>query len=276
MDKKVLGVILLLLAALSFAGYKFYSSKAGGIAGLRVVSTPSASVFLGEKLLGRTPYDDKLTEGDYILKLIPEGTSTTAATWQGKVTLHSGVLTFVNRELGQTDLSSAGEILMLEKISDKDGQIAVLTNPDGAIVSLDGQEKGAAPLILRNLSGSDHDLSVSSSGFISRSIKVKTTPGYKLTANFQLAVAQGNPSGSPSASTTPGAGEPAKPYVIIKDTPTGFLRVRTEPSISATEAAQIKPGEKYPLLDTNDGWYKIRFEDNKEGWISTQYADKKE
>lgn len=277
MDKRVLGVVLLLLAGLSFAGYKFYQAKSGGIGGLRVVSTPTASVFLGEKLLGRTPYEDKISTGDYILKLIPEGVVATASTWQGKITLNSGVLTFVNRELGDTDLTSAGEILTLEKIAEKDAQIAVLSTPDGAIVSLDGQEKGAAPLVLRNVTEGDHDVAVSSAGFISRSIKVKNTAGYKMTVTFQLAVARGgnNPSASPSASPSL-SGTPDKPYVTIKDTPTGFLRVRTDPSITATEAAQVKPGDKYSLLDTNDGWYKIKYDAKNEGWISAQYADKAE
>lgn len=276
MDKRVLGVILLLLAGLSIAGYKFYSQKSGGLGGLRVTSTPTASVFSGDKLLGRTPYEDKLQSGDYIIKLIPEGTSTTTTTWQGKVAVHSGVLTFVNRELSSNDLTQAGEILTLEKISDKDAQIAVLTNPDGSTVSLDGQEKGASPLILRNLSAGDHDISVSSPGFLTRSIKVKTTPGFKLTADFQLALAGGGQA-SPSATPTGTAAGPGKPYVTIKDTPTGWLNVRSDPSLTATVSAKVNPGEKYSLLDTNDGWYKISYDSGKQqGWISSQYADKQE
>lgn len=276
MDKRVLGVILLLLAALSVAGYKFYSQKNGGLGGLRVTSTPTASVFSGDKLLGRTPYEDKLPSGDYIIKLIPEGTSTTIATWQGKVSVNSGVLTFVNRELSTNDLTQAGEILTLEKISDKDAEIAVLTNPDGSTVSLDGQDKGTAPLILRNLSPGDHDIAVSSPGFVSRSIKVKANTGYKLTTNFQLALSGGSQA-SPSATPTQTANQPGKPYVTIKDTPTGWLNVRSDPSLTATVSAKVNPGEKYPLLDTNDGWYKISYDSGQQqGWISTQYADKTE
>ena len=190
MDKRVLGVVLLLLAALAFVGYRYFSSQSG-VGGLRVVATPTASVFLGDKLLGRTPYEDKVNSGEYIVKLIPEGNKEPVATWQGKVTVNSGVLTFINRELGSSDLNSAGEILTLEKISEKDAQIAVLTNPDAASVALDGQEKGTSPLVLRNLSIGDHDITVSSPGFNSRTIKVRTTEGYKLTASFQLAVASG-------------------------------------------------------------------------------------
>lgn len=272
MDKRVLGVILLLLAALSFAGYKYFSTQGGGMGGLRVVSTPTASVFIGEKLLGRTPFEDKIKTGDYIIKLIPEGTSQTVATWQGKVVVNSGVLTFVNRELGVNDLATSGEILTLEKITEKDAQIAVLSNPDSATVALDGQEKGSAPLILRNLSSGDHDVSVSSAGFNTRTVKVRTTEGYKLTASFQLSVAGGGEASSSGTSSNTDNSD--KPLVVIKDTPTGFLRVRIEPSTKATEAGQVKPGEKYPFLEETEGWFKIEYEEGKEGWVSSTYAEK--
>ena len=51
--------------------------------------------------------------------------------------------------------------------------------------------------------------------------------------------------------------DPAKPFVTIKDTPTGFLRVRMEPSTAATEAAQVKPGEKYVFPKSEVNWKKI-------------------
>lgn len=277
MNKKVLGVVLLLLAALSFAGYKYFTQISGGMAGLKVVSTPPSSVYLGDKLIGRTPYEDKVTSGEQILKLIPEGTSNNAVTWQTRIELNSGVLTYVNRELGDTELSSAGEILSLEKISDKDAQIAVITNPDGALISLDGQEKGTSPLIMRNVTPGDHDVTVSSPGFLSRTIKVKGTEGYKLTSTFQLALAGDGKTATESGKTTENKDEEeetASQSVIISDTPTGFLRVRVEPSTEASEAAQVKPGEKFEYTDEQDGWYKIVYEEGKEGWISGRYAEK--
>ena len=75
---------------------------------------------------------------------------------------------------------------------------------------------------------------------------------------------------TPKAQATP----PAKPYVKVKDTPTGFLRVRMGPSTSATETAQIKPGEMYPYLDEEkDGWLKIEYKKDEEGWVSGVYVD---
>jgi hypothetical protein len=67
--------------------------------------------------------------------------------------------------------------------------------------------------------------------------------------------------------------------VVILSTPTGFLRVRSEPSTLADELGTVEPDEEYELLETDEetGWFKIKFtqEENDEeieGWISNQYA----
>lgn len=60
--------------------------------------------------------------------------------------------------------------------------------------------------------------------------------------------------------------------VVVSDTPTGFLRVRKTPS--GVEIAQVAPGDKLLFLDEQDGWYKVRLEDEREGWISKQYSSK--
>ena len=64
--------------------------------------------------------------------------------------------------------------------------------------------------------------------------------------------------------------------VVILETPTGYLRVRKEPSTLAEEVGRVKPGEEYELLDEDEktGWYKIQLDEGDEGWISNQYASK--
>jgi len=61
-------------------------------------------------------------------------------------------------------------------------------------------------------------------------------------------------------------------------TPTGFLRVRSEPSTAGEEVAQVDPGDRFPYLETDEdtGWFKIEYEDGEEGWVSNQYAKKVE
>lgn len=62
--------------------------------------------------------------------------------------------------------------------------------------------------------------------------------------------------------------------VVIKETPTGWLRVREGPGTNYSEIDKVYPGESFPLLEEKDNWYKIELEDNIAGWISANYAEK--
>ncbi len=270
-------IVVIFVAVLGIGGFKFITGGSS-VAGLKVLSSPTASIFLNDKLIGKTPYDDKYGSGEYILKLIPEGISEQSVSWQGKINLNPSVLTYVNRDLGTSELTSAGEILTLEKISAAVAQLAVISQPDGATIIVDGQEKGNSPLSAFEVTAGDHEIAVSSPGFTTRTVRAIAVSGYKLLVNVQLALAPGlEVPATGSATTSPvKSAEVARPYVLIKDTPTGFLRVRMEPSTSATEAAQVKPGGKYPYLDEQSGWLKITFETGKSGWVSGTYAEKVE
>jgi len=57
--------------------------------------------------------------------------------------------------------------------------------------------------------------------------------------------------------------------VTIKDTPTGWLRVRETPQ--GKEIGKVYPGDVYQFLAQDNGWYQIKFGD-QEGWISGKYA----
>lgn len=278
MNKKAVLIIIIFLAVLGFGGYKLLSMQTGGTAGLKVLSTPVASIFLNDKLIGKTPYDDEYSTGEYILKLIPEGISDQAISWQGKINLNPQVLTYVNRELGSSELTSAGEVLTLEKNSFSYAQLAVISQPDSSQVLVDGQEKGNTPLSPTEVTAGEHEVTVTSPGFTSRSVRISAVSGYKLLVNIQLALAPGQepPATGSATSTATKEKEIARPYIQIKDTPTGFLRVRVAPSLSATEAAQVKPGEKYPYVDEKEGWFQITYEKDKNGWVSATYATKVE
>lgn len=278
MKKAVLIVVLIIvLGGVVFFGSSFLAGKGRALGGLKVTSTPQASIFLDAQSLGRTPFEeDKIKPGEYTLKLIPEDTTASASSWQGKIKISPRVLTYVNREMGPSDLSSAGEILSLEKIAGKTAEIAITSIPEGAKVLFDGEEKGATSLILRNISPGDHEISLSSPGFVSRTAKVKAVSGYKLLADFQLALISSEEEGEVSEEEETAEKKQDKPYVKILDTPTGWLRVREGPTITATEAAKVNPGETYPFLDEESGWYKIQYEKGKEGWVSGKYAKKVE
>lgn len=304
--KKLLIIItflVLLIGGSIFAIFRLRSGGSKAKAVLKVTSTPSATIFLDNQNIGKTPYEDKVDAGEYTLKLIPESTVDTVVSWEGKIKLSPNLLTYVNRDLGDSDLMTAGEMLTLEKISGAKSEIAVTSIPDAATVKLSGVEKGATPIVLENIEPGNYELSVFSNGFKERMVKVKATAGFKLIAEFQLVtssekVASPSPSPTPevspkgtpkpsskaspeassSATPKPKATPPAKPYIEIQDTPTKFLNVRKDPGTGGEKVGQVNPGEMYSLLDEqtsgNTPWYKIEYEKGKEGWVTSQYAKK--
>jgi hypothetical protein len=68
---------------------------------------------------------------------------------------------------------------------------------------------------------------------------------------------------------------PEKPYVVILETGTGWLRVRSTPNASAdNEVAKVDVGDTFPFIEKDGtGWIKIEYEPGEEGWIAAKYAD---
>lgn len=84
------------------------------------------------------------------------------------------------------------------------------------------------------------------------------------------------PSPSPRPTSGAAAGDELEtPYVVIQDTGTGWLRVRSEPNGTVdNEVARVDVGDSFPFVESsNTGWYLIEYEAGEEGWISAQYAD---
>lgn len=285
-NKLGLFAVLLLLFA-GFIGVRFFIFNKTNVSGkIKVLSSPDASVFVNNLAVGKTPFEESYKEGEYIVKLIPEGNATETASWQGKVPVHKNTLTYVNRDLGTSDVTSAGEIFSIAKMAKPPknssyGEISIETEPTGAIVYLDNDEKGVAPVILQDVIKGDHELSVFMPGFIKRTAKVNIEGGYRFSASFKLSIDQSQKQQAEvlkegeEKKATDSAGT-KKTNITIKGTPDGWLRVREEPSVTASEAARINEGDTFEVLDEKSGWYKINYKDKKSGWISGQYAKKKE
>jgi len=64
--------------------------------------------------------------------------------------------------------------------------------------------------------------------------------------------------------------------VLILDTPTGFLNVRTGPGTYNAKVTQVIPGEKYILVEQDSDWYKIKINEEEEGWVYSVYAELQE
>lgn len=287
--KLLLLTVLVFLFGL-FVVVRFYFLNEQNVFGkVKVLSTPESTIFINNLVVGKTPFEDKYKVGEYIIKLIPEKTATETASWQGKIKVFRNALTYVNRELGNSDISSAGEIFTIKKMETRPknsslGEIYVETEPQGAIIFLDNDEKGVAPLILSDVIKGDHELSVEMPGFLRRTQKVNVDGGYRVQAIFKLAIDEnqkrlsdlGKEEKKSTDSAKTNAGTPKKEVVVIKETPTGWLRVRVEPSVSASESAKVNPGETFDFIEEQEGWYKIEYEKGKAGWVYSQYAEKKE
>jgi len=275
-----------------------FNKKSNGA--ISVSSTPKAIVFIDGNQVGTTPYlNDKLQVGEHTVKLVPEVTNNSLAPWEGKVILNPNVLTVVNRNLSSTAQASSGEVIWLEKIPSKDkSSITVISSPDQAVVRIDGEPKGFSPITIDELNPGGYQVVVASTGYEERTISAKTIAGFRLVINVQLAkkiegIEEATPSGekvettptpttkatpTPKSSSQKTVTPPPKPYIKIKETPTGWLRVRMEPGTSATEAAKVKPGEMFPYLGEEKivggtRWYKIEYEKDKEGWVISAYVE---
>lgn len=53
------------------------------------------------------------------------------------------------------------------------------------------------------------------------------------------------------------------------------LNVRNTFSSTATVISKVSSGQEVTVVETKDGWYKIKLDNGKEGWISSSYAQLK-
>lgn len=254
---------------------------------MQIISSPTANVIIANEAVGRTPYEASLPEGEYIVKLVPdEQEASASASWQGKIDIFNNTRTFVSREIGSTEVASSGVVLTVQKMAEKPqekgtGQVEITTKPDGSIVFLDDEEQGIAPLILSDVREGDHELSVFSPGFFRRSQKINVQEGFKIIANYTLAIdpthkkvvkEEKDEEASDEAQLDHTITDPNARIIEILKTGTGWLRVRSEPNLTASEAARVDPGDQFAVLDEQTGWYKIEYNKNEEGWISSQYT----
>lgn len=256
---------------------------------LTVLSSPASEVTVDGKVVGKTPFEGPFKTGEYLITLAPDQSASDAASWKGKIRINAQAVTFVDRELGANDISSSGVILTITKMdqkpeSDNTGQIKVDTEPTGAIVYLDNEEVGIAPFLLSEVTAGDHELSVLNPGFFRRSQKVKVENGYQVQAQFKLSLdptykkiepKKDDKKATDSATLKKTPTEKSDALTIaIQDTETGWLRVRENPTTSASESAKVNPGDEFEVLAEQSGWYQIEYVKGKKGWISARYAKK--
>lgn len=267
-------ITLIILAGTALFLVGFLKPKPGGIF---VETSPASGVYINEAYAGKTPLKISRDAGEITLKLVPLVTDQNLLPFETKITLVAGIETAVVREFGKTEETSSGAIISFEKEGGSSAGLVVISTPDNSQVSLDGVPRGFAPYKTSAVSPAEHQITVKAPGYIDRVMTITTRSGYRLTLFAKLAKSaeEQKPTPTPTAIV--------ESFVTILDTPTGYLRVRTEPGTNGQEIGQVKPGQKFPLLEEDlvTGWFKIRFEEPTtglpkgiSGWVSNQFATK--
>lgn len=270
--KKWILISVFFLVIVSLTGFFLKDKLSPAQAKLEIKTNVPATVSVDGEQAGQVPLEYYHKPGEVTIRLVPVVSEKPLAPWGTKLTLIEGVTTIVRRDFGETDSDSAGEVLSFEKVGGVDSGISVVSVPDASQVTFDGQPRGFTPLKISQTTSGEHSLVISHPGFLDRTISsLKTVPGYNLVAVVFLAEDKTGKNDAGGSSLTE-----KKATVEILSTPTGFLRVRQEPTTGSTESARVKPGEKYPFLGQNEAgdWVKIEYESGKVGWVSSQYAKK--
>jgi hypothetical protein len=262
-------VLILVLSSVLLSGCNLSPKKSG----LEIMSYPTAKVFINNKEMGSTPYKNlDLKPGDNEVKLVVG-----IREWKRTIELQNNINTVIDWQLGNDPKGDSGYILYLEKIGGKKASLLVNTNPDKTTIKIDGEVKGISPIKVNELNEGDRQLVISFPGYKDVNVFMKAIAGYQLVVNAQLAEEKNDISQiieTPIEATSSGLNVDQGQKVTIKETETGWLKVREASSSSSKEIIKVKPGENYNLLDENTDWYKIDLGNSKSGWISTTYASK--
>ena len=273
--KKILFYVVPFLFVLAvFAAIVFVLNQNLGKGALQVTSSPQSQVYLNGQLIGTTPLckcegKDMIPIGNHRIRLIPKEGN--AKPYDEQITINKSTLTVVDRTFGD---AQSGSIITLTPLSNKKNtELMVISFPDKTNVFLDNSQKGTTPILLKDVIESDHELKLTKEGYLDKTLRIRTTSGFRLRSIVFLS-ANINTATSSSQLSQPTPQAPKVEKVTVLDTPTGFLRVREDSSLSSSEIGRVSPGDSLELVSEKEGWFQIKMKDGKTGWISSQYAKK--
>lgn len=282
LKKLLLFLLPPLFAIAAFVLFVLFINKDTGKGALQVTASPKSAVFLNDKLIGETPLckcedQDMFKSGNYTVRLVPkEGDF---PPYEEHIKIGSSVLTVVDRIFGNGGLGE-GKVITLDALSNPEAvELSIISFPEDITVYADNNEIGKAPLKITTLTASDHELRLVKEGYREKKIRIKLVLGYRLTlvATMGIMLDLESKKATDSAIVEPIASSSAIPTVskvVILTTPTGFLRVRDNGSLSGKEIGRVNPGEVYDIVEEKAGWFSITLKDGQVGWISSSYAKK--
>ncbi len=138
-----------------------------GWGNLQIESKPNgAGIWLNGKMTGHTPFYIEPMAGAYQVKILKDGYKPSSAN--------------VNIEPGELVK------MPLFVLAKADGLVKLTSKPSGASVMLNGEFRGHTPVSLSVISGMDHSLTLSKSGFVSKSKKIRVNGRKEKNVHIQL------------------------------------------------------------------------------------------
>ncbi|MBU1117744.1 PEGA domain-containing protein [Patescibacteria group bacterium] len=252
-------IVVLFSSALFLGGCGFEKT------GIEIASQPIAKVYIDGKESGMTPYKNNSMEARKIDVRLDDGKG---GIWEREIGLESNVTTVINWSFGDKINGGFGYILSMEKNGDK-GSILVNSVPGGSSIRIDGEIKNNSPAIIEGIGEGDIKVSVSYPGYKSVNLIVKMVKGYRMVIDTKLQKEESitnieNVETTINQRTT---------KILIKETGTGWLRVRESADSNAKEISRVTPGESYDMVSEDVDWYQIKIGETF-GWISTKFGEK--
>jgi hypothetical protein len=308
--QSIIGFFVLLGSSFFLAGCSLPGQKDFSGLQVEITSGSVSQIYLDDLHYGQTPFEKRdIRPGTYTLRVEPEDKG--KKPYETQVHLYPNTLTSVLWSFDGPEPTGAGEILELEPLASKERtELSVITVPEGAKISLDTKSYGLSPAVVESVSAGQYTLSIEAVAHVKKAFGITLQPGYRLhvfsrlikenealaapqvsTPSAQISpspdvlhivppLASPSPGASPKATPKPSPSptlqvnqDVAKPYAVIKETGTGWLRVRDEAAGTGEEVARVDVGQHYKYLSNMEGWLEIEYSPGKTGWISGQFAD---
>lgn len=258
-------LITILFSAFFLGGCDLFAGRSG----VEIVSFPSAKVFVNGVEAGMTPYkNNDLVPGEAEIKLLANSQE-----WTKRIKLQKNANTVIDWEFGEDERKSGGYVLYMEETGDtKKTGLIVSSSPDRAAVSVEGEIKGLSPLKLDDIGEGDKQVTISFPGYKSANVFIRGIKGYRLIIEASLGREKVVDLVEEEVEVELSQNLVAK--VKIKETETGWLRVREEASSASREIDRVTPGNEFELLDEKTDWVLIKLDENKQGWVSATFVEK--
>ncbi len=255
-------LLILLLLCFTVSG-----CSGGDRAGVEILSNPSAKIFINGKEAGTTPYRNKSLKSGFVqIKMVWAEAS--GKTWEQGIKLQPYTDTVIDVSL-ERDMVN-GYILGLEPKENKENAgLMLATYPASAIVSIDSEVVGYAPMRITNWKEGDKHLKLMLPGYKPLDIYAKLIKGYELSL---IGFLSEDREIKPVAKVEETVKNTIK-IATIKKTPLGFLRVRQSSTINSPEIGRVEPNQKYEIIADVDEWVSIKVKDDLVGWVKSEFVD---